>query len=72
MDLLDRTISLRLKVATDGKIQDYKVLTNTIISLNNKENNVRYFNKEIKKILIQAQFTKAKKASLITVPLIFK
>ena len=54
IDLLDGTLSLRLKVSTGGQVRDYKVLTNTIVSLANKNDDVLYFNKEIKKITTTA------------------
>lgn len=72
IDLLDGTLSLRLNVSAAGAITQYKTLTNTLVSLANKLDDVRYFEKEIKKLLQSVSFIKTKKASTITLPLIFK
>lgn len=72
MDLLDGALSLRLKISTQGKITDYKVLTNTLISLMHKSTDVLYLQKELKALFMKTQFKKTKQASQITIPLIFK
>jgi hypothetical protein len=72
IDLLDGTISLRLQVTPAGQVSQYKVLTNTLVSLASKPEDTRYFEKEIKKLLLNTKFIKTKKASSITLPLIFK
>jgi hypothetical protein len=72
MDLLDGALSLRLKISTQGKIIDYKVLTNTLISLMHKSTDVLYLQKELKALFMKTQFKKTKQASQITIPLIFK
>ena len=71
-DLLDGTLSLRLKVNAAGEVAQYKVLTNTLLSLANRPEDILYFNKQIKNILSHTKFAKTKKPSLITLPLIFK
>jgi hypothetical protein len=72
IDLLDGTMSLRLAVTASGSIQQYKILTNTLVSISNKPEDIQYFNKEIKSLITKTRFVKAKRASLITLPLIFK
>jgi hypothetical protein len=65
-------MSLRLAVTASGSIQQYKILTNTLVSISNKPEDIQYFNKEIKSLITKTRFVKAKRASLITLPLIFK
>jgi hypothetical protein len=72
MGLLDGALSLRLKVNTRGQIENYKVLTNTLISLTHKDDDVIYLQKELKSLFMNTEFVKTKKASQITLPLIFK
>lgn len=72
IDLLDGTISLRLQVAASGQVSQFKVLTNTLVSLAGKPEDTRYFENEIKKLLKNTRFIKTKKSSSITLPLIFK
>lgn len=72
IDLLDGTISLRLQVSPGGQVTQYKVLTNTLVSLAAAPGDIRYFEKEIKTLLLNTKFIKTKKSSSITLPLIFK
>jgi hypothetical protein len=72
IDLLDGTMSLRLSVTPSGRVSQYKILTNTLVSLSNKPGDISYFNKEIKSLVSKTTFVKSKKASSITLPLIFK
>ncbi|MGZ3690934.1 MAG: 2OG-Fe(II) oxygenase [Pseudobdellovibrio sp.] len=72
IDLLDGTVSIRLNVNARGEVAQHKVLTNTLVSLANKESDIRYFNKEIIKIFKAVKFAACRKPSMITVPLIFK
>lgn len=70
--LLDGALSLRLKVNTQGQVENYKLLTNTLISLVHNPADVIYLQKELKSLFINTQFIRAKKTSQITLPLIFK
>ena len=72
IDLLDGALSLRLKINTQGNVEDYKILTNTLISLVHKPEDGFYLQKELKKLFLKTQFVKAKKSSQITIPLMFK
>ncbi len=72
MDLLDGALSLRLKVNAHGQIEDYKVLTDTLISLSHNPSDAKYLKKELKNIFLNTKFVKTKKSSQITMPLIFK
>lgn len=70
--LLDGVLSLRLRVGTQGKINGYKVLTNTLVSLAQRPAELIYLQKELKTLFIKTQFIRSKKPSQITLPLIFK
>lgn len=72
IDLLDGVISLRLKVSSQGDVESYKVLTNTLVSLVHKPMDVLYLQKELKRLLVHTKFIKTKKSSQITMPLVFK
>lgn len=72
IDLLDGALSLRLAVNTQGKVENYKLLTNTLVSLAHKPADVAYLQKELKSLFVNTQFSKAQKSSQITMPLIFK
>ena len=72
IDLLDGAISLRLKISSQGKVENYKLLTNTLVSLVQRPKDIMYLKKELKSLLVNIQFAKTKKSSQITMPLIFK
>jgi hypothetical protein len=72
MDLIDGTVSVRLDVSPNGQVRKYKVLTNTLVSLSNKSEDVLYFNKQLKQLFTNTQFVRSRKESKITLPLIFK
>lgn len=70
--LLDGALSVRLYVDADGTVKKYQVLTDTLVSLQHQEDDVRYLKKELKSLFANTHFAKTKKASQITMPLIFK
>ena len=72
IDLLDGTVSIRLNVSSQGEVKQYRVLTNTLVSLSNNSSDVKYFEKIINNLFNSVQFPKAKKTSTITIPLIFR
>jgi len=72
LDLLDGALSLRIKVNTSGEITDYKILTDTLISLAHKPTDALSLKKELKIIFSATKFVRSKKPSQITLPLIFK
>lgn len=72
MELLDGTLSLRLRVSTSGKVEQFKILTNTLMSLGQRPQDVIYLQREIRKLLINTKFASSRKSSQITIPLIFK
>lgn len=72
IDLLDGALSLRMKVSSHGEVESYKLLTNTLVSLAQKPEDIIYLQKELKRLFINSRFTKTKKSSQITMPLIFK
>ncbi len=72
IDLLDGVLSIRLKVSSNGKIENYKLVSNTLVSLAHNESDIIYLQKELKRLFTQTQFIKANKGSVITMPLLFK
>lgn len=72
MEFLDGTLSLRLKVERNGAVSAYKVLTNTLVSLSNRPEDILYLQKELRSLLLKTQFAKSGALSEITLPLIFK
>ncbi len=72
IDLLDGALSVRMQISTSGEVKNYKILTNTLLSLAHKPDDVSYVQKELKSLFVNTKFAKAKKASQITMPLIFK
>lgn len=72
IDLLDGVFSVRLKVGRDGTVTDYKVLTNTLVSLAQKPEDVRYLQKELRSLFVHTSFKSSTSPSQITIPLLFK
>jgi hypothetical protein len=71
IDSLNGTVSVRLKLSKWGEIQNYKLLTNTLISQKNDQAD-QYLTKNLKQIFSLARFPKSKSESFITIPLLFK
>lgn len=65
------TLSFRLKVNAAGLPTDLKILTHTLIDLQNMSE-AKDLVREIRKIFAQVRFPKSKANSQITVPLLFK
>lgn len=77
IDVLHGTVSVRLHIDKIGTVRSFKFLTQTLVakqmSLNtHHRNDVNYFLKELKKLLMKTQFSVCKEDSHITIPLIFK
>lgn len=72
IELLDGALSLRLQVNTAGEVQQYRVLTDTLISLTKNADDITYLRRELKRLFAQVKFARTKKSSQITMPLIFK
>lgn len=72
IDLLDGALSLRLKVDPQGRVRQYKLLTNTLLSLANQPEDAFYLQKELKRLFTKTTFARSAKASQITLPLLFK
>ena len=66
------TVSLQLKVLKNGKVQLLSLLTNTLFSVENRQEDVENLLKKILKDMKNLTFEKSKKNSTIVVPLIFK
>lgn len=72
IDLLDGALSVRLRVSPAGAVTEYKVLTDTLLSLAHRPEDARYLRRELKRLFQLTRFPAARTASRITVPLIFK
>lgn len=72
MGPLHGTLSLRLQVSISGRIQSCKLVSNTVLSLENNLSEEKTFNREIKKLFQHLQFPSARTSSMITIPLLFK
>ena len=72
IDLLNGTVSIRLKVQADGQVQEFKLLTSTVLSLSGLRKDELYLMKELRRIFAGCVFPKASSVSQITIPLIFK
>ncbi len=70
--LLNGTLSIRLAISNAGVVTNYRVLTNTLISVSQNENEIKYFSRELKKLFENIIFPRSKTTSMITIPLIFK
>ena len=71
IELLNGTVSIRLKVNRAGNALQYGLLTNTLIS-QKKDKTDLYLLKELKSILKLTRFPNSKSDSMITIPLLFK
>lgn len=72
IDILDGAVSIRLFVNKQGIVTDYKVLTNTLVSLMHNQADLIFLQKELQKLFKSTFFQKSKSESRITLPLIFK
>ncbi len=71
IELLNGTVSVRLKTNRQGSVIGYKLLTHTLIA-QNRQNTDQYLLKELQVILKSTHFPKSKSESAITIPLLFK
>ena len=72
MTPLHGTLSLRLKVNVNGDVQMCKLISNTVLSLENNKNDEKIFTTEMLSLFKFIKFPKSKAESLITIPLLFK
>lgn len=70
--LLDGALSIRLKVNRNGVVEEYKILTNTLISLEHAPADILYLQKQMRLLFRNLRFNAARKVSQITMPLVFK
>jgi len=66
------TLSFRLQVSTNGHVKKFEWLTNTLVSVEGQPQALKKILTEIKSIFVNAEFTKKKSESKITIPLLFK
>lgn len=72
IESLHGTLSFRLEVLNTGKIKNYNLVSNTVLSVYGNSAEEKYLQKNLKQIFSSLQFPKAKAASKITIPLLFK
>lgn len=72
IDLLDGAYSVRLQISPGGEVTDYKVLTDTLLSISGNAADVRYLQKELKSLFSTTRFLRSARPSQVTMPLIFK
>ncbi len=70
--LIDGTVSMRLLVNTKGEVQDFKILTDTLISVENNQLETVKLKQELNRLFYFSKFPSARAASQITIPIIFK
>lgn len=66
------TMSLRLFIESSGRVTSCKFVSNTVLSLENNENDLQVFNKNMKNIFQHLQFPRARSRSMVTIPLLLK
>jgi hypothetical protein len=71
VELVNGTVSIRLKVNRAGAVTNFVLLTNTLIAAQG-QNTDQVLLGELKKILRATRFPKSKSDSAITIPLLFK
>jgi hypothetical protein len=69
-ELVQGTVSLQLKVGTNGSVQSARFATNTLLDLEGEI--PQSLNKKILKIYSDLEFKSARSATLMTIPLIFQ
>lgn len=71
IELLNGTVSIRLRVSKNGAVTGYQLLTNTLIATHPNQAD-QYLLGELKSIFKHTLFPKSKSNSAITIPLLFK
>lgn len=66
------TLSLRLNINRTGKVVVCKIVSNTVLSLENNQQDEKIFNKDMLTLFNFLKFPPAKSESMITIPLLFK
>lgn len=72
VELMNGTLSCRLGVDKSGKVKNYTLVSNSVLSLSNSSRDEKYLQKELKKIFASTPFLASKAGSTITIPLLFK
>lgn len=72
LDPMHGTVSIRLDISPHGQVQDYKLLTNTLICLNQADQSTLSALKMMKNLFTKISFPRAKKKSQLTIPILFK
>lgn len=70
--LLNGAISIRMKVNKQGRVQDYRILTDTLVSIEQNIADVHFMKKNLQQLFKNCVFKSARADSQITIPLIFK
>lgn len=72
IDQMHGTMAIRLKVNKSGVVSNYKVVSNTVLSVVGNVAEEKTLSKELKNIFSKTLFPKTKSESQITLPLLFK
>jgi hypothetical protein len=70
--LLNGALSIRMKINRQGQVLNYRVLTDTLVSVSQNPDDVRYLKKNLQQLFKNCVFKPARSESYITIPLIFK
>lgn len=70
--LLNGALSIRMQIDKQGYVQDYRILTDTLISVGENVDDIKYLKKNLQQLFRNCVFKSAKAESHITIPLIFK
>ncbi|MFN3454114.1 MAG: 2OG-Fe(II) oxygenase [Pseudobdellovibrio sp.] len=66
------TVSVRLEISSQGLVTNYKILSDTLLSLDHRLDEVMQTKKIMKKIFSDIKFPKRKQKSFLTIPILFK
>lgn len=66
------TVSLKLEISIDGKVNKFKELTNTLKSLAHQPSDVVLLNKALKLVFKDLQFPRAQQKSHLVIPILFQ
>lgn len=69
---LHGTVSFRLQVSRTGRVKAYSRLTDTLMSLESSNDQVRRLHVFLKSLFTSIEFPRARGESLVTIPLLFK
>lgn len=69
---LHGTLSFRLMISKTGVVDSFRWLTNTLVSMEHRPNEIKKFCREIEKSFLRLNFPKKSRPSQMTIPLLFR